>query len=338
MISSWVLEGARDGRSVAELMSGTTHRRRPSPLPAAPARARPDRGRRPRGRRQDRPRRGPLPHAARHDVAGRGDQRHLHHRGRGLPAPPRAADERIRAVRTGCCPHTAIRDDITANLDAVEELVALHDPDLVLVGSGGDNLTVTGDAGPAGQRVRWTHAWPVVLRPDRPSQGPGPSRARRRRSARGRRARAYRRRRCGRAVGGAQRRRDAGRPSRRCSATAPCWSRPCGWSWRRTPRHRSARSSCWAGTGSGAGGAPAGWRSSSTACRYSCTRPRSTAPTRVCAARRAPPVLAPSADRLRWTRRGADRPASGGGPRGALGVDRAGRSGRCAADRRHRLR
>jgi urease accessory protein len=51
--------------------------------------------------------------------------------------------ERIVAVRTGCCPHTAIRDDITANLDAVEELVALHDPDLVLVESGGDNLTAT---------------------------------------------------------------------------------------------------------------------------------------------------------------------------------------------------
>jgi urease accessory protein len=52
-------------------------------------------------------------------------------------------DERIRAVRTGCCPHTAIRDDITANLDAVEELVTRHDPDLVLVESGGDNLTAT---------------------------------------------------------------------------------------------------------------------------------------------------------------------------------------------------
>ncbi|MGA9309845.1 MAG: GTP-binding protein, partial [Pseudonocardiaceae bacterium] len=51
------------------------------------------------------------------------------------------ADERIRAVRTGCCPHTAIRDDITANLDAVEELTTRHDPDLVLVESGGDNLT-----------------------------------------------------------------------------------------------------------------------------------------------------------------------------------------------------
>ena len=52
-------------------------------------------------------------------------------------------DERIRAVRTGCCPHTAIRDDITANLDAVEELTARHRPDLVLVESGGDNLTAT---------------------------------------------------------------------------------------------------------------------------------------------------------------------------------------------------
>jgi urease accessory protein len=52
-------------------------------------------------------------------------------------------DDRIRAVRTGCCPHTAIRDDITANLAAVEDLVAAHDPDLVLVESGGDNLTAT---------------------------------------------------------------------------------------------------------------------------------------------------------------------------------------------------
>src|SRR6187401_1534986 len=31
-------------------------------------------------------------------------------------------DERIVAVETGCCPHTAIRDDIAANLDAVEEI------------------------------------------------------------------------------------------------------------------------------------------------------------------------------------------------------------------------
>ncbi|WP_422774714.1 urease accessory protein UreG [Plantactinospora sp. WMMC1484] len=52
--------------------------------------------------------------------------------------------ERIRAVETGCCPHTAIRDDISANLDAVEELAATLGPlDLVLVESGGDNLTAT---------------------------------------------------------------------------------------------------------------------------------------------------------------------------------------------------
>ena len=53
-------------------------------------------------------------------------------------------DERIRAVQTGACPHTAIRDDITPNLDAVEELESDHPGlDLVLVESGGDNLTAT---------------------------------------------------------------------------------------------------------------------------------------------------------------------------------------------------
>jgi urease accessory protein len=51
---------------------------------------------------------------------------------------------RIQAVRTGCCPHTAIRDDISANLDAVETLEATYGPlDLVIVESGGDNLTAT---------------------------------------------------------------------------------------------------------------------------------------------------------------------------------------------------
>lgn len=53
-------------------------------------------------------------------------------------------DDRIRAVETGCCPHTAIRDDIAANLDAVLELEAHHPGlELVLVESGGDNLTAT---------------------------------------------------------------------------------------------------------------------------------------------------------------------------------------------------
>ncbi|KOG39489.1 urease accessory protein UreG [Streptomyces decoyicus] len=52
--------------------------------------------------------------------------------------------ERIKAVETGACPHTAIRDDISANLEAVEDLEDEVDPlDLVLVESGGDNLTAT---------------------------------------------------------------------------------------------------------------------------------------------------------------------------------------------------
>ncbi len=50
--------------------------------------------------------------------------------------------ERIVAVETGCCPHTAIRDDIAANLDAAEALeAAIGDVDLTLIESGGDNLT-----------------------------------------------------------------------------------------------------------------------------------------------------------------------------------------------------
>ncbi|HEU5475438.1 MAG TPA: urease accessory protein UreG [Actinophytocola sp.] len=50
--------------------------------------------------------------------------------------------ERIEAVQTGCCPHTAIRDDITANLDAVERLEhRFSGLRLVIIESGGDNLT-----------------------------------------------------------------------------------------------------------------------------------------------------------------------------------------------------
>ncbi|WP_421845609.1 urease accessory protein UreG [Mycobacterium sp.] len=57
-------------------------------------------------------------------------------------------DDRIAAVQTGGCPHTAIRDDITANLDAIDDLVAAHDSlDLILVESGGDNLTATFSSG-----------------------------------------------------------------------------------------------------------------------------------------------------------------------------------------------
>jgi urease accessory protein len=49
--------------------------------------------------------------------------------------------ERIVGVETGGCPHTAIRDDISMNEDAIEELVTqFPDLKLVLVESGGDNL------------------------------------------------------------------------------------------------------------------------------------------------------------------------------------------------------
>ena len=48
--------------------------------------------------------------------------------------------ERISAVETGGCPHAAIREDITANLLALENLHEMHRPDLLLLESGGDNL------------------------------------------------------------------------------------------------------------------------------------------------------------------------------------------------------
>ncbi|MFS1862238.1 urease accessory protein UreG [Vibrio lentus] len=52
--------------------------------------------------------------------------------------------DRIIGVETGGCPHTAIREDASMNLAAVEELAKLHkNLDLVFVESGGDNLSAT---------------------------------------------------------------------------------------------------------------------------------------------------------------------------------------------------
>ncbi|CEG48630.1 urease accessory protein [Plasmopara halstedii] len=48
--------------------------------------------------------------------------------------------ERIRAIETGGCPHAAIREDISANLQACEDLTEEFHPQLLLVESGGDNL------------------------------------------------------------------------------------------------------------------------------------------------------------------------------------------------------
>ena len=48
--------------------------------------------------------------------------------------------ERIRAVETGGCPHAAIREDISPNLGALEDLMSTVRPELLIVESGGDNL------------------------------------------------------------------------------------------------------------------------------------------------------------------------------------------------------
>jgi urease accessory protein len=59
-------------------------------------------------------------------------------RSQALPA------ERIVGVETGGCPHTAIREDASMNLAAVEDLqIRFPDLDLVFIESGGDNLAAT---------------------------------------------------------------------------------------------------------------------------------------------------------------------------------------------------
>ena len=53
-------------------------------------------------------------------------------------------EERIRGVETGGCPHTAIREDASMNLSAIDDLNrTFPDLDMVIVESGGDNLAAT---------------------------------------------------------------------------------------------------------------------------------------------------------------------------------------------------
>ena len=53
-------------------------------------------------------------------------------------------EERIIGVETGACPHTAVREDPSMNLAAVEDMERrFPDSDVVLIESGGDNLTLT---------------------------------------------------------------------------------------------------------------------------------------------------------------------------------------------------
>ena len=52
--------------------------------------------------------------------------------------------ERIMGVETGGCPHTAIREDASMNLEAVDELITkFPDIELMFIESGGDNLSAT---------------------------------------------------------------------------------------------------------------------------------------------------------------------------------------------------
>ena len=73
------------------------------------------------------------------DVVTTEDARHVQRALEGvLPA------DRIVGVETGACPHTAVREDPSMNLAVVEELEErFPDADIVLIESGGDNLTLT---------------------------------------------------------------------------------------------------------------------------------------------------------------------------------------------------
>jgi urease accessory protein len=73
------------------------------------------------------------------DVVTTEDAKHVQRTLRGI-----LIEERIMGVETGACPHTAVREDPSMNLAAVEDMEArFPDTDLVLIESGGDNLTLT---------------------------------------------------------------------------------------------------------------------------------------------------------------------------------------------------
>lgn len=82
---------------------------------------------------------GLAPSVIANDIFTREDERILRRALEGvLPA------DRILGVETGGCPHTAVREDPTMNLAAIEELLDRYpDTDVVLIESGGDNLTLT---------------------------------------------------------------------------------------------------------------------------------------------------------------------------------------------------
>ena len=71
------------------------------------------------------------------DIYTKEDQRLLTVSG-ALPA------DRIMGVETGGCPHTAIREDCSINLEAIDRMLVEHpNADIVFIESGGDNLAAT---------------------------------------------------------------------------------------------------------------------------------------------------------------------------------------------------
>src|SRR5258708_25538291 len=71
------------------------------------------------------------------DIYTKEDQRLLTVAG-ALPA------ERIMGVETGGCPHTAIREDASINLEAIDQMLKrFPDADIIFIESGGDNLAAT---------------------------------------------------------------------------------------------------------------------------------------------------------------------------------------------------
>jgi urease accessory protein len=73
------------------------------------------------------------------DVVTTEDAKHVQRTLKGI-----LLEEHIIGVETGACPHTAVREDPSMNLAAVEEMEErFPDTDVVLIESGGDNLTLT---------------------------------------------------------------------------------------------------------------------------------------------------------------------------------------------------
>lgn len=73
------------------------------------------------------------------DIVTQEDAKHVQRALQGV-----LVEDRIRGVETGACPHTAVREDPSMNLAAVEDMESrFPEADVVLIESGGDNLTLT---------------------------------------------------------------------------------------------------------------------------------------------------------------------------------------------------